>query len=133
MSKFKAGVIVSTTVTRSASGYYIDPTGEYEFIRLHKGRDEVISAVLQVGKRFMYVPIESCTLVDLTKPDDYVYPDTPKGTELVVVQNLLSVHIGNTLPKGLEVTLEKRCDDWVLCKLGDATYAFHIDDVRIKV
>lgn len=86
--------------------FYIDPTGEYRFIRVVKGCSDDY-AVLQVGRCIMYVPIESCALVDLTKPDLNIYPNTPKGTAIVAVRDtktLLDVHI----PKGTVLHLSAR-------------------------
>ena len=54
--------------------------------------------------------LNACDLikVDLTKPDYYVYPDTPVGTELVVIRDTHSKVRGTLIPKGTVVTLASK-------------------------
>ena len=50
--------------------------------------------------------LNACYLikVDLTKPDDFIYPDTPAGTRIVAIRDTESL-LGVDIPKGTVLTL----------------------------
>ena len=50
--------------------------------------------------------LNACDLikVELTKPDDFIYPDTPSGTKIIAIRDTESL-LGVGIPKGTVLTL----------------------------
>lgn len=89
--------------------------------------------------------LNACYLikVDLTKPDDFIYPDTPRGTKIVAIRDTESL-LGVDIPKGTVLTLAssgryyenkyhrvQEGRDLKITNLGRLSVPF--EDFRIKV
>ena len=89
--------------------------------------------------------LNACDLikVDLTKPDDFIYPDTPEGTKIVAIRDTESL-LGVDIPKGTVLTLAssgryyenkyhrvQEGRDLKITNLGRLSVPF--EDFRIKV
>lgn len=58
------------------------------------------------GGLMMAIPLIDLIKVDLTKPDDFIYPDTPAGTKIVAIRDTQSLS-NMYIPKGTVLTLDK--------------------------
>lgn len=62
-------------------------------------------ALLRVSHgKLRAIPLIDLIKVDLTKPDDFIYPDTPAGTKIIAIRDTESL-LGVDIPKGTVLTL----------------------------
>ena len=87
-----------------AEAFRLDPYAEYivQGFR-HSLEGSLVELSIQTNYTVGVRPTDVIK-VDLTKPDDFIYPDTPAGTRIVAIRDTESL-LGVDIPKGTVLTL----------------------------
>ena len=122
----------------------IDPYSEYTVINIMYLLGDTRAFVRFARGNLRAIPLSDLIKVDLTKPDDFIYPDTPAGTKIIAIRDTESL-LGVDIPKGTVLTLGAYArryyqntyhgvfEGYDLKKTGYGGLAVPFEDFRIKV
>ena len=121
-----------------------DPYAEYTVINIMSLLGDTRAFIRFEHGNLRAIPLSDLIKVDLTKPDDFIYPDTPAGTKIIAIRDTESL-LGIDIPKGVVLTLGsythryyknayhrvKENRDFMITGYGALSVPF--EDFRIKV